>query len=147
MRSNGAEVSAFDIYGMKTLAFATALIIMVSMTSSAQTRPKEAVLVGMGKQKTAKKSGLKIKFLEVIEDSRCPTGVDCIWAGNAKVKVQIIGAVRSQIFEFNTNIGPQGDVFDGWSIRMTELTPAPVADKPLDTKTYKAKFTITRPSR
>lgn len=50
--------------------------------------------------------GVSIKFLEVVEDSRCPKDVTCIWAGRAIVKVEItangtkseknviIGAVR-----------------------------------------------------
>lgn len=33
--------------------------------------------------------GVTIKFLEVLEDSRCPKGVNCIWAGRAIVKVQV----------------------------------------------------------
>lgn len=115
------------------------------MTAFAQTR--ETFTLGVGKQKTAKKSRLKIKFLEVTEDSRCPIGVDCIWEGNAKVKVQITGSHRSQIFEFNTNLGPKGDIFDGWAITIDKLTPYPQANKPIDPKLYRAKFVIERPSR
>ena len=30
-----------------------------------------------------------IRFINIIEDSRCPTGVSCIWAGQAKVLIGI----------------------------------------------------------
>lgn len=119
--------------------------MIFSMTAFAHTN--ETITLNVGKQKTAKKSRLKIKFLEVTEDSRCPTGVNCIWAGNAKVKVKIIGARSSKEFEFNTNMGPKGDTFEGWAITIDELTPAPHADKPVDPKSYKAKFTVTRLQR
>jgi hypothetical protein len=33
---------------------------------------------------------IKIKFLDVIEDSRCPKGVDCVWIGMAKLSMEII---------------------------------------------------------
>lgn len=132
---------------MKVLALATALVIMVSMTASAQTKTKEIFTLGVGKQKTAKKSRLKIKFLEVTEDSRCPTGVDCIWAGNAKIKVQVVGSHSSQVFEFNTNIGAKGDIFDGWAITIDKLTPYPQADKEIDKKCYKVEFAISRLTR
>lgn len=132
---------------MRTLTLAIALFLIFSMTAFGQTRSKETFTLGVGKQKTAKKSRLKIKFIEVIEDSRCPIGVDCIWAGNAKIKVQITGSKRSQIFEFNTNLGPKGDIFDGWAITIENLTPYPHADKSIDPKSYKVKFTIARPSR
>lgn len=132
---------------MKTLALAIAFVVMVSINGFAQTRTKETVTLGVGKQKTAKKSRLKIKFLEVIEDSRCPTGVDCIWAGNAKVKVKIIGSHSSQVFEFNTNIGAKGDIFDGWAITIDKLTPYPRADKEIDKKTYNVELSISRLTR
>lgn len=130
---------------MKTLALVTVFFVIFSVTTFAQT--KETFTLSVGKQKTAKNSRLKIKFLEVTEDSRCPTGVNCIWAGNAKVKVQIIGSHRSQIFEFNTTTGPKGDIFDGWAITIDNLTPYPHADKPIDKKLYKVKFAISRLSR
>jgi hypothetical protein len=31
----------------------------------------------------------QIKFAEVVSDSRCPRDVDCVWAGEAKVRVEI----------------------------------------------------------
>ena len=108
---------------------------------------KETFTLNVGKQKTAKKSRLKIKFLGVTEDSRCPVGVNCIWAGNAKVKVRIVGARSTKVFEFNTNSGPKGDIFEGWSIVVDSLTPEPHANKPINPKSYKAKFTITRLQR
>ena len=33
--------------------------------------------------------GVTIKFTEVVEDSRCPTNVSCIWAGRAIVKAEV----------------------------------------------------------
>ncbi len=49
--------------------------------------PKIAIKVAKGE--TIKVKGVSIKFLEVVEDSRCPTGVTCIWAGRAVVKVEV----------------------------------------------------------
>ncbi len=34
-------------------------------------------------------NNITIKFIEVVEDSRCPKGVDCMWAGRAVVKVEV----------------------------------------------------------
>jgi len=121
------------------------LFILFSMTALAQT--KESFTLNYGKQKTASKSKLKVMFVSVVEDSRCPVGVNCIWAGNAKVKVKIIGKRSTKEFEFNTNSGPKGDVFEGWSIVIDSLTPEPHTDKPISQASYKAKFTITRLQR
>ncbi len=48
---------------------------------SAET-PKIAVKVPKGETVVLK--GVSIKFLEVLEDSRCPKDVNCIWAGRAQ---------------------------------------------------------------
>lgn len=39
--------------------------------------------------KCQKMDSVKITFLEVLEDSRCPKDVDCVWAGQAKIKIRI----------------------------------------------------------
>ncbi len=68
-----------------------AIIILFStfafgQEDSAET-PKIAIKIAKGE--TVKLKDVSIKFLEVVEDSRCPTGVECIWAGRAIVKVQV----------------------------------------------------------
>ncbi|QAA82063.1 hypothetical protein EI546_10170 [Aequorivita sp. H23M31] len=49
--------------------------------------PVIAVKVPLDKSVEIK--GISIKFVEVVEDSRCPKGVNCIWAGRAIVKVEV----------------------------------------------------------
>lgn len=39
--------------------------------------------------KCQKIDGVKITFLEVLEDSRCPKDVNCVWAGQARIKIRI----------------------------------------------------------
>ena len=48
--------------------------------------PLEFVL-GVGEHQ--KINDVEITFLKVLEDSRCPSDVDCVWAGEAKIKVLI----------------------------------------------------------
>lgn len=40
---------------------------------------------------SVEREGHEISFVEVVEDSRCPTGVQCAWAGTAKIRVSIDG--------------------------------------------------------
>ena len=131
---------------MKLFTITLSLLMIFSMTISAAQTP-DMLIVKMGQQKVSKKSGLRIKFVSVIEDSRCPVGTDCVWAGNAKIKVQIVGERSTKEFEFNTTIGTKGDMLDGWAIYLEELTPVPHATKKLNSKLYTAKFKVTRLSR
>lgn len=130
---------------MKILALTITLLFAMVMTVSAQI--SESVTLRAGEQKTAPKSKVRIKFISVTEDSRCPVGVDCVWAGNAKVKVKISSGRQSKVFEFNTTMGPKGDILDGWSIMIDTLSPEPKADRKPNPKSYKAKFDIVRLTR
>jgi hypothetical protein len=125
-----------------TILLATSLVIV----ASAQTG--QAVLVCAGKQATAKQSGLTVKFVEVLEDSRCPTDANCIWAGNARIKIEVTNKDGGEkTFELNTSSGPKGDQFDGWAIDLESLTPAPRSAQKTDPQSYQAKITISRLTR
>ncbi len=122
------------------------LALGLAVSTSAQTA--DTVTVKAGKQATAHRSKLKIKFIEVTEDSRCPTGTTCVWAGNARIKFEVRnrgGGIKT--FEANTTVGPKGDQFGGWAIEVVSLTPVPRANRKPDTRSYVAKFTITRLQR
>ncbi len=131
---------------MKIIFYTILLAISLVIVVSAQTG--QAVSVCAGKQATAKQSGLKVKFIEVLEDSRCPTDVNCIWAGNAKIKIEVTNkGGGKKILELNTNSGSKGDQFDGWAIDLVALTPYPSTTTTIDAKDYVAKIVITRLQR
>jgi hypothetical protein len=131
---------------MKTLILTLVTIIGVGGIARAQST--DTIALKPGQHKTTARSHLKIKFLSVVEDSRCPTDVDCIWAGNAKIKIQVTG-LRSgpKTFELNTTMGPNGGQCDGWAINLESLTPAPKSGQTVNPKNYRAKFTIVRLQR
>jgi len=45
--------------------------------------------LAIGQKAVIAGENLEIKFIDVMEDSRCPTGATCIWAGRVSVKVEI----------------------------------------------------------
>lgn len=45
----------------------------------------------LGVGETARVDGHAVRFVEVAEDSRCPQGVDCIRAGEARIRVEVDG--------------------------------------------------------
>lgn len=130
---------------MKTIIATFALVFAFAMTGMSQT--PEYLTVKSGKQGIAKKSKLKIKFISLVEDSRCPEGVNCVWEGNAKIKVLISNGKTSKEFEMNTSLGPKGDSFSGWAIYLEELSPVPKSGSNIDPLTYKAKFKVIRLTR
>jgi hypothetical protein len=49
---------------------------------------KEFIL-GAGQQAVSGADDLRVRFSEVLEDSRCPTEVECFWTGQARIAVLI----------------------------------------------------------
>ena len=82
-----------------TLITASALIAagaFVAAASSCATvepvivaEPGVAFSLPVGKTATINGNGTSITFRQVREDSRCPTDVTCVWAGDAKIDVTI----------------------------------------------------------
>ncbi len=110
---------------------------------NAQTTPPETIAVKY--QKSAKKDNLTFRFVSVIEDSRCPVGVNCIWAGNAKIQIKISSKKGiSKTFELNTDLQPQTVIFEGFEIKLQTLTPHPKADTKTNPNSYTAVFSIRK---
>ena len=111
-------------------------------TVQAQTRQQQKVQIH--KQKKFSRSNLTVKFVSLIEDSRCPVGATCVWAGNAKIKVEISkGGRNKQTFEINTNIGAQGATYNGYAIQLISLTPEPRENVRINKNGYVATFAVS----
>lgn len=107
-----------------------------------------AVKVKVGKQKKETNSGLTIKFLSLEEDSRCATGANCVWAGNAKIKVSLkLNDEPPATFEMNTNDGAKGTNCGPYAVYLTGLTPTPKSNVRLNRNAYTAVFSVTYLSR
>lgn len=87
--------------------------------------------------------GMTIKFVEVLEDSRCPEGAQCIWAGQARVKIQVDRYHKTlAVFVLTLNEGKNSARYGDRTITFKSLEPYPKVDKPTDPKTYAATFTV-----
>lgn len=133
---------------MKTKFFLILFLTFISVNVQiAQAQSKQTQKINIYKQKKFSASKLNVKFISLIEDSRCPEGVDCLWAGNAKIKIEISNGRTKETFEINTNLGAKGASFDGYAINLTSLTPAPKANVKLNKNSYQATFAVSRLTR
>ena len=103
----------------------------------------ERVSVKINKAATAK-GGINIKFVELVDDSRCPRDTNCIWAGNAKIKVRVTKNGRSKDIELNTNLEPKDVVFAGYSFRLVGLTPEPRSNIRINRNGYVAAIEVQK---
>lgn len=121
--------------------------VSTTQAQQKQARPldkdEQAISVRLAKQKKASRSKLTVKFVELVEDSRCPEGTQCVWAGNAKIKIQVKSANEpAETFELNTNTGATGATYGRYVINFINLTPTPKANVRLKQSSYTATFAI-----
>jgi hypothetical protein len=136
---------------MKGYLFAIILILFggVFLTANAQATGRGATSVlfdvKQGHTERVPASRLKIKFLNVVEDSRCPRGTQCIWAGNAKVKLRVSDKRRARVFDLNTAKGNQTYSFEGYQIRLVKVAPTPVVNEHIRRGEYVVTLTAIPP--
>lgn len=75
-----------------------AIVILFSTFAFGQEDTAETPKIGVKipKGETVVLKGVAVKFMEVVEDSRCPEGVNCIWAGRAIVKAKVTANGKSE---------------------------------------------------
>lgn len=109
------------------------LALTISLFAAAVIVPAQVSehTIETGKSVYVKGARLTIKFVEVVEDSRCPRDVNCIWAGNAKLKLLVSkGKKRSQEVELNSGIEPTTVTVFGYDLSLKDLTPYPDTSNP-----------------
>jgi len=110
--------------------------------------PKNVTRLKVGKD--IRFGDMCIKFIRVTEDSRCPQGVDCMWAGEVKA---LIG-----FYENGTLLEEKEFVFGAQAINKTQtkeifvspkktmfayhMSPEPSAEQRIDPKAYYLEFFI-----
>ena len=81
-------------------------------------------IVAVGLNENADLGGVSVRVQEVIEDSRCPINVTCIWAGRLRVRASITGAGDREL-----TLGEPLQV-NGREILLAVAKPSPWSDWP-----------------
>ncbi|MBN1819223.1 MAG: hypothetical protein JW833_00820 [Prolixibacteraceae bacterium] len=76
-----------------------------------------------------------------INDSRCPSDVVCIWAGEARIFLEFKNTTTT-IFELCTG-GPLKDTIDNYIFELMNVSPYPVSTETLELDDYTIKLNIT----
>lgn len=106
---------------------------MTNSTTS-DTQKNGIIYLNEGENKFLKDYQMNITFKGISEDSRCPEGVNCIWAGAALAQIEVMGtSTRPQLLNLasmdfpSRNFQKSAD-FNGYTITLQEVTPYPKAE-------------------
>jgi hypothetical protein len=110
----------------------------------------DAFTLAGGQEGLSASEKLLLRFADVLEDSRCPTQVECFWTGQARIAiaVQPEGSAPTTI-EFNTNPAPGQTVkvadVGQYAIELQSLDPYPqTPDDPIPFEDYRATLVVRK---
>jgi hypothetical protein len=141
---NYSKESRFGLErNMKKLFLVLTIILAMAAVSSIFGQSVKEVKLSADKQAVDSGSKLTFKLIEV-KDTRCPADVNCVWSGNAIVKLSIAkGKSAAKMFELNTALDPKTISFQGYEISLKDLSPT-IKSTDTDKVKYTAKLTLTK---
>jgi hypothetical protein len=95
--------------------------------------------VGVGQTVGLTSGELVFRFDSVINDSRCPIGVECVWQGNASIHLTFPDRVDTL-----DTIFKQVLTHGNYRIIFIDLLPYPVWQRSTDKNSYRAKLKVTQ---
>jgi hypothetical protein len=101
----------------------------------------------LGRQVTVKRTRLRIRFVAVENDSRCPSDVTCVWAGNAAVRLQLGTGRDSKSVTLNTSKSPSFSSeteYHGYKVALISLSPYPRSDRKIARRNYTATLLVSK---
>jgi hypothetical protein len=118
---------------MKTLSLLT--LLLLACLSPATITFQEATLdkefkIKINSHAVIQNESIKITFNKVLEDSRCPEGARCAWAGNARVSLTVAKNSDQKTFELDSYEGKTFVEYQGCEIKFIDLSPYPNTNKP-----------------
>ena len=125
-----------NVYRLAAIALPVIFSISACATITRQTPLSDARNIPLGQPAYA--DGPVIKAVEVLEDSRCPEDVDCVWAGQLRLKMLWLRpGGREKAFE--VTLRQRAPLADG-SILLEAARPARNSDRVIKPEDYRFDF-------
>lgn len=103
----------------------------------------QSVTLTPGQRVSLEGTSLRVTFVRVDGDSRCPADAVCIQGGDATVRLAVVDDGRSRDVELRTgNVQPvrSGD----YTFLLEQLQPYPFSSKAIDPGEYRLTLRVTR---
>ncbi|WP_333854332.1 hypothetical protein [Epilithonimonas sp.] len=127
----------------KALLFAPILLLMSNCKTQSQTSTSDNIIkLGVNKKVTIPNSKMSLEFKEIIEDSRCPANVTCVWEGIAIVNLIAFSGKDTKDIKVATRDFLPKEVtksfnYSGYRFTVQEVKPYPGGKEEAATVTLK----------
>ncbi|MDV3310237.1 MAG: hypothetical protein LOY03_15630 [Cyclobacteriaceae bacterium] len=103
----------------------------------------EKGVIVMEPAKQYDREGFSLRVDSVMHESRCPEGLECIWAGNVEVAFDLQLNNKHHFFSLNTNSTLRRDtVIQGVRYALIDVSPYPKADYQTPYEDYRVTVSV-----
>jgi hypothetical protein len=123
-----------------------ALALTVSACESSPSAPTEPIVVTLAPGASATSGPLKLTFVRITGDSRCPGDATCVTAGDAQAAIELeLFGLRQPAELHLFDPAKQSITLGNYRVRFEALTPYPFLSLgPIAPASYRATFEISR---
>ena len=125
----GKDLVRFSMIGLAAL--------LVACSSAAGPGLGDQFTLRVGQSASIAELGVWMRFIQVVEDSRCPASVTCIWSGDGAVLIEVAplnGDSRESVL--HTNGEPSTMALGRAELRLVKLDPYPATPGSIATGDY-----------
>ncbi|MEO5972183.1 MAG: hypothetical protein ABIP91_02315 [Sphingomicrobium sp.] len=112
-------------------------IALSSCTTVAAAPPSSMAAIGQ----TATVGPFAVRPIAVVEDSRCPADVQCVWAGRLRLLTEFDHNGGAETLRREMVLGTPVPLPEG-SVTLSEARPAPIAGQRIEPRAYRFTFTF-----
>lgn len=105
--------------------------------------------IGINQTAYLESADLGLRFVNVTEDSRCPTDVQCIWAGQVSIVVEVVGtSTEKAIGNFSFTLLGESTTdlptvtVAGYDLKLSRVEPYPISNRTIDLSEYVATLVV-----
>lgn len=99
-------------------------------------------------QTASEPNNIDVKFLNVTDDSRCPSDVTCIWQGKSTITINVVKSSQNVgNFSLTSGLGDKNatvQILDGYFLHLTKIEPYPKSGTKISLSDYVATFELSK---
>jgi hypothetical protein len=100
--------------------------LLTACSSAAGPRLGDQFTLRVGQSASIAELGLWLRFIQVVDDSRCPASVTCVWGGDGAVLIEVAplnGDSKESVL--HTHVDPRSLPLGRAELRVVKLDPYP----------------------
>ncbi len=126
---------------MKHVIPIAAALLLAACGPKSTPPPPPGPTAGLGQ--AGEVNGLRFRPLEVLEDSRCPARVQCVWAGQVRVLVAVGSPAGGEISRHEMTMG-KPVIVHGGALTLVSVEPPKGTMGSMERDAYRFTFMYTR---